>query len=352
VSVRLARKLLFDDDTRKTELLSTRVCDLGLRTRGSLVGRCIDRAVEETRSFGIAFAPYFYLSDAYGCVQGTVNIGLGFWDADPLLREIYADKVRRRRDEMDIVLLIKHEIGHAFCYGHKLFQLPEFRNVFGIRGNFFATYPDDNRYRYDPYSIDHVNPDGDHYAQKHPDDDFAETFATFLDRSGAWKDRYRGRLGALRKIAYVGRLVRTFGAQEPSIAPGDGLIDAPVEEIRRTVAQFFRVGRQRYLKRAQGFLDDDLAAIFRKPDRLLRPMTEAVTLLRRQRKFVEASVRARVHPKDQRVVADLLEKIRVRLNALGLVYLDEEHDRTLAELYGLVLHKTLLFNRIGTFRDA
>jgi hypothetical protein len=156
----------------------------------------------------------------------------------------------------------------------------------------------------------------------------------------------------MRKIAYVGRLVRTFGAQEPSIAPGDGLIDAPVEEIRRTVAQFFRVGRQRYLKRAQGFLDDDLAGIFRKPDRLLRPMTEAVTLLRRQRKFVEASVRARVHPKDQRVVADLLEKIRVRLNALGLVYLDEEHDRTLSELYGLVLHKTLLFNRFGTFRDA
>jgi hypothetical protein len=350
--VRLSRKLLFDDDTRKTELLSTRVCDLPLRLSGSLVGRCVDRALEEARAFGIASDPYFYLSDAYGCVQGTANIGLGFWDADPLLREIHADKVGRRRDELDLVLLIKHEIGHAFCYGHKLFQLPEFRNVFGIRGNFFNTYPDHDRYRYDPYSIDHVNPDGDHYAQKHPDDDFAETFATFLDTTGAWKERYRGRLGALRKIAFAGRLVRMYGARPPQIAAGEGTIDKPLEEIRLTVAQFFRVGRKRYLKRAQGFLDDELSAIFREPRRLQRPSTAAAALLRRQRKFIEASVIDRVRPKDVRAVGDLLDKIRVRLHALGLVYLDDEHDRTLAELYGLVLYKTLLFHRFGTFREG
>ena len=349
--MRLSRKLLFDDDTRKTELLSTRVCDLTLRVPGSLLGRCIDRTMEETRSFGIALEPYFYLSDAYGCVQGTVNIGLGFWDADPLLREIYGDKLRRRRDELDIVLLVKHEIGHAFCYGHKLYQLPEFRSVFGIRGRFFSTYPQDNRYRFDPFSIDHVNPDGDFYAQKHPDDDFAETFATFLDRTGAWKERYRGRLGALRKIAYVGRLVRTYRALATQISPAEGLIDAPVEQIRRTVAQFFRTGRKRYLQRAQGFLDDELEAIFREPGRLQRPATPAATLLRRQRKFLEASVRTRARVKDPHVVGDLLDKIRLRLNVLGLVYLDEEYDRTLAELYGLVLHKTLNFQRFATFRE-
>ena len=349
--MRIARKFLFDDDTRKSELLSTPVKELGLRLPGTLLGRCIERTLEDVRAFGIALEPYFYLSDAYGCVQGTVNIGLGFWDADPLLRDVYADKVGRRRDEMDLVLLLKHEIGHAFCYGHKLHQLPEFRRAFGIRGHFFATYPDDDRYRYDPFSIDHVNPDGDHYAQKHPDDDFAETFSTYLDRTGAWKERYRGRLGALRKIAFAGRLVRLYGGQAPVIGPGEGQIDAPLESIGRTVAQFFRLSRTRYLKRAQGFLDDDLAAIFRRPARLQRPATPARTLLRRQRNFLESSVRARVRPKDPHVVADILEKIRSRLNSLALVYLDEEHDRTLAELYGLVLHKTMLFHRFGTFRE-
>ena len=102
MTVRTARKLLFDDDTRKSELLSTPVRELGLRLPDTLLGRCIDRTLEDVRAFGIALEPYFYLSDAYGCVQGTVNIGLGFWDADPLLRDVYADKIGRRRDEMDI----------------------------------------------------------------------------------------------------------------------------------------------------------------------------------------------------------------------------------------------------------
>jgi ribosomal 50S subunit-associated protein YjgA (DUF615 family) len=352
VSVRLSRKLLYDADTLRCELLSTRVCDLRLKLNGSLLGRCVRRAQEEARAFGIALEPYFYLSDGYGCVQGTTNIGVGFWDADPLLRDIHADKIGRRRDEMDLVLLLKHEIGHAFCYGHKLYQLPEFRTTFGIRGNFFATYPEHNRYRYNPFSPDHVNPDGDHYAQKHPDDDFAETFATYLDTAGTWRERYRGRIGALRKIAFVGRLVRNIGGLAPAVEPGAGLVDAPVQEIRRTVAQFFRVGRKRYLKRAQGYVDDDLRGIFRSVERLQRPSTPAATLLRRHRKFIEASVRNRAHPKDPHVVADLLDKIRGRLKALGLVHLDEERDRALAELYGLVLQKTLLFTRFGTFRDV
>ena len=211
--MRLSRRLLFDDETRKAELLSSRVCDLPLRLPGSLVGRCVERALEDARAFGIALEPHFYLSDGYGCVQGTANIGLGFWDADELLRDLHADRLGRRRDEMDLLLLLRHEIGHAFCYAHKLYLLPEFRRVFGIRGNFFATYPEHDRYRFDPYSVDHVNPDFDWYAQKHPDDDFAETFAVFLDRTGGWKERYRGRLGALRKIAYVG------GAPGMYIAP-------------------------------------------------------------------------------------------------------------------------------------
>lgn len=348
--MRLSRKLLFDEATLKTELLATRVCDLELHLHGNRLWQCIDHVLAETRSFGITLEPYFYLSDGYGCVQGTVNIGLGFWDADELLRKIHDDCRGYTRDEVDLVLLLKHEIGHAFCYAHKLYQLPEFRKVFGIRGNFFATYPDHDRYAYDPYSVDHVNPDYDHYAQKHPDDDFAETFATFLDGELAWKERYRGRVGALRKIAYVAKLVESHGGRTPAVEPGSGLIDAPVGEIRKTVAQFFRVRWTRYLRSAAGYLDDELRGTFRAADRLKRRVRPATQLLSRNRRFIESSVRERVRPKDQHVVADLVDKIRARLKFLGLVYLEEEEDRALAELYGIVLHKTVLFSRFGTFR--
>jgi hypothetical protein len=348
--VRLSRKLLFDEATLKTELLSIRVCDLELHLHGNRLWQCIDHALAEARSFGITLEPYFYLSDGYGCVQSTVNIGLGFWDADELLREIHHECRGYTRDEVDLVLLLKHEIGHAFCYAHKLYLLPEFRKAFGIRGSFFATYPDHDRYAYDPYSVDHVNPDYDHYAQKHPDDDFAETFATFLDGEQSWKERYRGRVGALRKIAFVGKLVDSYGGQAPAVEPGSGLCDAPVGEIRKTVAQFFRISRTRYLRSAAGYLDDELRSLFRVGGRLKRRALPATRLLSRNRKFIESSVRERVHAKDPHVVGDLLDKIRARLRFLGLVYLEEEADRTLAELYGLVLHRTVLFTRFGTFR--
>jgi hypothetical protein len=349
--MRLSRKILFDTATSKTELLSTPVCELGLRLPGSLLRSCIDRALDDVRNAGVIIDPFFYLSDGYGCVQGTANVGLGFWDANDLLREVHHDVRGYTRDEMDLVLLLKHEIGHAFCYSHKLFQLPEFRDVFSIKGNFFATYPDHERHRVDPYSLDHVNPVNDHYAQKHPDDDFAETFATFADRTEAWRERYRNRAGALRKIAFVAKVVADYGTKAPVDAPGSGPVDVPVEEIRKTVAQFFRISRSRYLRAAAGYLDDDLRRTFRIRGRTQRQCLAATTLLRGHRKFIEASVVRRLRLRDPHTVSDLLDKIRSRVKALGLVYLVEEEHRALAELHGLVLHKALLFQKFGTFRD-
>jgi hypothetical protein len=349
--MRLSRKLLYDDATQKTELLSSPVCDLSLDLYASRLGPCIERSLEDARALGLTLEPYFYLSDGYGCVQGTANIGVGFWDADELLREIHKEARGYNRDEMDLVLLLKHEIGHAFCYVHKLFQLPEFRKVFRVRGNFFATYPDHDRYAYDPYSVDHVNPDHDHYAQKHPDDDFAETFATFLDPEEEWRVRYRRRPGALRKIAFVEKLVQEYGDATPVVEPGSGMVDVPCEEIRKTVAQFFGLSRRRYLRAAQGFIDDDLLQIFRKPGRLKRRTERAGRLLTRNRQFIETSVTRRVRPKDAYVVSDLLEKIRQRLRFLKLIYLEEEEGRKLSQLHGLVLHKTLLFKLFNIFRE-
>ncbi|MBI4699772.1 MAG: hypothetical protein HY744_01175 [Deltaproteobacteria bacterium] len=349
--MRLSYRLLHDPAVIKTELLATRICDLKLRLAGSLLERCIARALEEVQACGVQFAPLFYLSDAYGCVQGTANIGLGFWDADAMLREIYQEARGYARDELDLVLLLKHEIGHAFCYAHKLFQLPDFRKVFRIRGHFFATYPDHNHYAYNPYSVDHVNPDNDHYAQKHPDDDFAETFAVFADPTDAWRERYRARPGALRKIAFVARLVETHGRDKPVVDAGSGALDMPLEQMNKTVAQFFRLSRKRYLRLAEGYLDDDLRALFRPRGRRLN-VVPALRLLRRHRKFIESSVREHVRPREGHVVGDLLDKIRGRIGAMGLVYDDDKRDRALAELYGLVLHKTVLFNRFNTFRDT
>ena len=55
-----------------------------------------------------------------------------------------------------------------------------------------------------------------HYAQKHPDEDWAETFAVWLE-GGPWRRRYRDWQVALAKLEYVDRDRRASSA--PAAAP-------------------------------------------------------------------------------------------------------------------------------------
>ncbi len=345
-----ARRLLHSKDTLKAELLSTPVRNLALTLKGGILERCIERALMETRHFGIAFEPFFYLSDSYGCVEGTTNIGLGFWDADPLLRELVRENKDIFRDEGDLLLLLKHEIGHALCYGFKLYRLKEFRETFNVEGHFFNTYPLDNRYRPDPWSKNFVNPDGDHYAQKHPDDDFAETFATYIDIEESWKERYKRRTGVFKKIQFVRRVIRHYGQKAPLIADGVKPLHVPVDEIKETSAEFFKISPRRYIAAADGYMDPELKNLFRMPGRIQKPMEDAWKLVHRYRMFVEKLATGQTRIKDPDAVRELISKAYSRVRALGLVYLKEEEEKTLAAFSGLILIKALSFKIFRTFQ--
>jgi len=342
------RRLLFSRDTLKTELLGTPVKDLGLRIPGSILEACIAKALDDCRLFTVELEPYFYLSDSYGCVAGTTNIGLGFWDADPLLREVVKETRRVLRDENDILILLKHEIGHAFCYAHKLYRLKEFRETFNVEGHFFNTYPQDNRYRADPWSPNYVNPDGDYYAQKHPDDDFAETFATYVDPSESWRERYKVRNGALRKILFVRRAIRAYRGKRNYASDNGRNLHVPASEIGATVAEFFHVSGRRYVFGPNGYVDHDLKEVFRAAGRLQKPTLPAASLLNRHRLFIEKTVAAQIGLRDARPVRDILDKVAARLRALRLVYLEAEEERTLAALASFVTLKALAFKMFGT----
>ena len=347
----LARKLLYNVDTLKTELLHTPINAVPMPLEDSLLGECIDKVMELVRGFGVTLNPTFYLSDAYGCVEGTTSIGLGFWDADRHLREIRRDAKEQMRDEADLVLLLKHEIGHAFCYAYKLYRLKEFRLQFAVEGNFFRSYPDDNKYQPNPWSRDFVNPDGDHYAQKHPDDDFAETFATYIDPEGLWRARYRDKPGALRKINFVSRMIRSCGGRKPLLdTPGQPL-HKPVTDLKMTVAEFFHISPRRYLGGAEGFIDPELQQIFASPERVKSATVPASKLVVRSRKFIEMVVKRRAGIKDLRLPDDILDKINSRVRALGLVYRQRDEARVLAELLALVLIKARNFEHFNTFRN-
>ncbi|MBI1869958.1 MAG: hypothetical protein HYS07_02055 [Chlamydiae bacterium] len=224
---------------RLEQILNSPVNALNLALKGTRLEGCIQELMEHLDEVGICLKPYFYLSDGYGTCEGTANIGLAFWDVDQTLATIGARFLGELYHLWDIRMVLRHEMGHAFCYSYKLYRSKEFREVFKVRGHFFNTYPINDCYKRNPQSTDFVNPCGDCYAQKHPDDDFAETFATLLDPRTNWRRVYRNRKGAFHKLFFVESLIKKWG-KKPVLVKNDlSKIYGPVEEISSSVRTFF-----------------------------------------------------------------------------------------------------------------
>jgi Putative zinc-binding metallo-peptidase len=257
------RKLLFNQATRKMELLTTPVNRLGLHWKASLLRAPVEKHYQRLKRWGVRLKPNFYLGEDWGCVSGTVNIEAGFYDASAMLKELNREVRGWTNDTRTIDYLLRHETGHAFCYAHRLYKDREFRRVFGVEGKFFETYPATDRFKPHPWSRDFVNPNRDHYAQKHPDEDFAETFGVWLTLPSDWKQAYRNRRGALTKLQYVTKVVRYYGDKPPQIAADIGDVDVPVEAIKRTVAEVLGAPLSKYRRKATGFIDPLLKKVGR-----------------------------------------------------------------------------------------
>ncbi len=255
------RKLLSNRETRKLEVLTTPVRRLGLELRTSLLRQLVDRHVVRIRRRGIRLKPYFYLGEDWGCVAGTANIEIGFYDADPLLKELNQEIRGWSNDLRIIEYLLRHETGHAFCYAYRLYKNSAFRKCFGVKGSFFETYPVTDRFKPHPWSRDFVNPNRDHYAQKHPDEDFAETFGVWLSPPAKWKKAYRSKAKVMKKLDLVSELVAEYGSKPAEVPPNPRDVDAPVRTIDATVAEILGASLARYRKKATGYIDPLLKKI-------------------------------------------------------------------------------------------
>src|SRR5262249_15041646 len=126
-------------------------------------------------------------------------------------------------DAREVMMYLRHEAGHAFNYAYELYKTQEWRDLFGP---FRRPYRE--KYRPVPFSRQFVRHMAGWYAQKHPDEDFAETFAVWLTPRSNWRVKYQGWAGALKKLKYMDRMARRFSGVEP-IRLG-GQTDITVEE--------------------------------------------------------------------------------------------------------------------------
>jgi hypothetical protein len=349
--MRRSRELLFNADTQKLELLLTPLNRLGLSIEGSELAEAIRIVRADLKRVRLRnLEPHFYLSTGYATVAGTTSISLGFYDCSDLLKELNYEARGFMYTFNDVVNILRHEIGHAFAYAYKLYRRKDFRETFKVKGNYFLTYPLTERYRVraNPWSRDFVNPSGDHYAQKHPDDDFAETFMVWMQPRYNWRRGYGKYPGALRKLEFVDRLVRELRNQTPLIDQKPYPYE-PLEDFRQTLAHFLRLrSTRKYRRKATGYIDSDLRDLFRRPaplrgeQRRERDYLHADNFIRKHKRNIATRV-SRWMGVDEVVVRDLLEKCSVRTRALDLWVRKEAKEETLLEFTSYVSYRCALY---------
>ena len=214
------------------ELLAKPIRELGLKLEGSPLERFVEQLYRELEHKKLKkFHPACYLTDEWGCPSGEPVIGLPFYLAHPDLGQLEKEN-NDLEDAREIMMYLRHEAGHAFNYAYRLYRQPEWKGLFG---SFRRPYRDN--YRPVPFSRDYVRHLAGWYAQKHPDEDFAETFAVWLTPRSNWRKRYRG-WGAIAKLRYMDRIARELGDVEP--VRRRGYTDLTVEEMDTTVGDFYQ----------------------------------------------------------------------------------------------------------------
>jgi len=242
-------------ETERHALLAQRISDIGLEIRGTLLEKLIAQLYSELEARGLAFRPPVYLSDQWGCPDGTPLIGVPFYLADKRLSRIEEDFSSSVESEEESMRFLRHEAGHAFNYAYRLHDRADWRNIFGPYSR-----PYRERYRANPFSSNFVRHILGWYAQKHPDEDFAETFAVWLTPDIDWRRVYEG-TGALAKLEYMDSVMREVAAEIPEV-PEPSEDDLPVSAMRYTLADHYKESAREVPLRDPRIFDGDLRTIF------------------------------------------------------------------------------------------
>ena len=295
-------------DRERSQLLGQQIADLGLSIRGTRVEQLTTRLHEELAAREVVFRPPVYLSDEWGCPDGSPIIGVPFYLADERLERIEAEHAGSVESDDEAMRYLRHEAGHALNYAFRLHARDDFAAVFGD-----YTRPYREHYAADPLSRAHVRHILGWYAQKHPDEDFAETFAVWLTPGLDWRTEYAG-WAALAKLEWVEAVMREVSAQLPA-TPELSDDDVPVAAMHWTVAEHYANDESLSLGDARQF-DGDLRRIFARVEDAPAGELASAYLARHEGEFVaRVAFWAGVGPAAAR---SLMRALRERSTALEL----------------------------------
>jgi hypothetical protein len=261
---------------------------------------------------------------------------------------------REIEDDQMLMMFLRHEAGHALNYAYRLWERPDWKTVFG---SFLKPYRDSFETNQSSREfVRHLlhSQHGRYYAQKHPDEDFAETFTVWLTPRSGWRKTYQRYPTALKKLRFTERLVKEIGSDAPMIEMDPGWMLEPYEQVKFTVAEFMNADSKRYVTLASGYVDADLRELFRAEPRsanrrmLFRDYQRADVLLKEQKQMILSRVSYWVGV-DSAVVLDLLEKLMSRARALNLWVERAQMEKKTVELVTYITVLCSNYKHRGTY---
>lgn len=324
------------------QLLGVRMCDLGLGIPGTELEQRVAIVDRELDARGLV-RPHYWLSDEWFTPDNVPGVAIPFYLAHPRLAKLELGQMLEVEggDEDGCLRILRHEAGHAIDNAYQLRRLPARRRRFGTPATPYPEY-----YTPKPYSKSFVQHLDHWYAQSHPDEDFAETFAVWLDPRANWGVRYSG-WPAQRKLEYMDRLMRSVARTRPRLRT-KRQVD-PLPRLKKTLGEHYRRKREHYGLDHPDFYESDLRNLFSdSPEYAKNP--SAARFLGRIRKDVRSTV-ASFTDTYQYTIEQLIEKIIRRCRELNLRLTDSE-DTTKTEFMVFLTVQTMNYLHSGRHRVA
>jgi hypothetical protein len=216
------------------QLLGLRFCDLKLKIERSPLAKRVRRLYRELDKRDIKFRPHVWLSEEWFSPDGVPGIAVPFYLAHPRLERLERRMMRNVEggSAESAMRILRHEAGHAIDTAYRLRRRKRWREVFGP-----ASLPYPDTYKARPGSRRYVQHLGEWYAQAHPCEDFAETFAVWLKPNSSWRRTY-AQWPAFHKLEFVDELLASVKGARPAVRSRE--VIEPLRENTRTLADHYR----------------------------------------------------------------------------------------------------------------
>src|SRR4029453_19261513 len=217
-----------------------RLADLPPKLENTVVEGRIAQLRAELEARELRFPIHFYISDEWFTPDGTATMAVPFYLTHPRLERLEKAQMLEVEggDHEWCVRILRHEAGHVIDNAYKLRLRRQRRKLFGSPQQPYPEF-----YAPRPYSKSYVLHLAPWYAQSHPDEDFAETFAVWLTPESDWKTRYAG-WPAIKKLEYMDQLMQSLVGKKPLLENLEEI--DPLRRLNRSLRYHYKRKRRHY----------------------------------------------------------------------------------------------------------